>query len=74
MTLWGVLPIYWKALVPISSWIIIIYRIFLVHIFAIILAKTKFSWQEIFGPIRGDRKLALKYLAAGAVITTNWST
>ncbi len=74
MTLWGVLPIYWKALVPISSWIIIIYRIFLVHIFAIILAKTKFSWQEIFGPIRSDRKLALKYLAAGAVITTNWST
>ena len=74
MVLWGILPVYWKALVPISSWVIIIYRILLVHVFAILLAKTKFSWQEIFGPIRSDRKLALKYLAAGAVITTNWST
>jgi len=74
MTLWGILPVYWKALVPISSWMIIIYRILLVHVFAILLARTRFTWDEIFGPIRRDRKLALKFLGAGAVITTNWST
>ncbi len=74
MTLWGILPIYWKALIPISSWVIIIYRILLVDVFAILLARTRFSWSEIFGPIRHDRKLALKFLGAGAVITTNWST
>ena len=74
MALWGVLPIYWKALVPISSWVIIIYRILLVNVFAMLLARTRFSWREIFGPIRADRKLALKFLGAGAVITINWST
>lgn len=74
MTLWGILPVYWKALVPISSWVIIIYRILLVHVFAVLLARTRFSWNEIFGPIRHDLKLALKFLGAGAVITINWST
>lgn len=74
MALWGVLPIYWKALVPISSWVIIIYRILLVHVVALLLARTRFSWSEIFGPIRQDRRLALKFLGAGAVITINWST
>ncbi len=29
-TLWGVLPVYWQALRPIDSWVIIFYRIFLV--------------------------------------------
>lgn len=74
MTLWGILPVYWKALVPINSSVIIIYRIFLVCVFAIIGAKLKFSWKEIFGPISHDWKLALKFLGAGAVITINWST
>ena len=74
MTLWGVLPVYWKALVPISSWVIIIYRILLVNVFAILFAKTRYSWAEIFGPIARDRRLALKFLGAGAVITINWST
>ena len=74
MTLWGVLPVYWKALVPISSWMIIIYRILLVHVFAMLLARTRFSWAEIFGPIRHDRKLGLKFLGAGTIITINWST
>lgn len=74
MVLWGVLPVYWKSLVPISSWTIIIYRILLVHVVAVLLARTRFTWSRIWGPIRHDPKLALKFLAAGAVITINWST
>ena len=74
MALWGILPIYWKALIPINSWVIIIYRILLVCVFAILLARVRFSWNDIFGPILHDRKLALKFLGAGAVITINWST
>lgn len=74
MALWGVLPVYWKALVPISSAVIIIYRILLVHVVALLLARTRYTFAEIFAPIRGNRKLALKFLGAGAVITVNWST
>ena len=74
MTLWGILPVYWKALIPISSWTIIIYRILLVCVVAMLLARTQFDWGGIFRPLREEPRLALKYLAAGAVITMNWST
>ena len=30
MVMWGVLPVYWQMLRPISSWVIILYRIVLV--------------------------------------------
>ena len=73
MALWGILPIYWKALVPISSWTIIIYRILLVDVVAVLLARTRFSWKEIFGPLREDPRMLLKFVAAGAVVTVNWS-
>ena len=74
MVLWGVLPVYWKALIPISSWVIIIYRILLVNVFALIFAKAKFSWAEILKPLHTYRKLTLRLVAAGAVVTINWST
>ena len=74
MVLWGVLPVYWKALIPISSWVIIIYRILLVNVFALIFAKAKFSWKEILSPLKNDRKLTLRLALAGAVVTINWST
>lgn len=74
MVLWGILPVYWKLLIPISSWVIIIYRILLVHVFALIFARTRYSFGEIFKPLFADGKLALKFLAAGGVITLNWST
>ncbi|MBQ6582587.1 MAG: EamA family transporter RarD [Mogibacterium sp.] len=73
MVLWGVLPAYWKLLVPISSWVIIIYRILLVFVSAMILALRSYSMKEIFGPVRRDWKSMLRFVAAGAIITLNWS-
>ncbi|MBM6991338.1 MAG: EamA family transporter RarD [Mobilibacterium timonense] len=72
MVLWGVLPIYWKSLVPINSWIIIIYRVLLVFLVALIFALRKYSMKEIFAPVRTLRG-AGKFLAAGIIITLNWS-
>ena len=74
MALWGILPVYWKMLIPISSWVIIIYRILLVNVVALIFAKVKYSWQEILEPLLHDRKMVVKLLLAGAVVTLNWST
>ena len=74
MTLWGVLPAYWKLLIPIDSRVIIIYRILLVFVSALILALRSFSLKEIFGPVLQDRRMALRFIAAGAIITINWST
>lgn len=70
---WGVLPIYWQSLRPISSWVIIVYRILLVCVVALLLARCSYSWKRIFEPLK-DRSVRLKYFCAGAIITVNWST
>lgn len=74
MVLWGVLPIYWKSLIPISSWTIILYRIVLVFVSSLILARPKYTLREIFAPLRADRSMTRRLLAAGLLITVNWST
>ncbi len=74
MLLWGVLPIYWKSLVPISSWVIIVYRILLVFVMAVLFALRNHTWQEIWAPLREDRKTVKTLAIAGFIITANWST
>ncbi|MGN0659449.1 MAG: EamA family transporter RarD [Emergencia sp.] len=71
---WGFLPIYWNALSPIDSSIIIFYRIFLMAIvcFAVCLIRMG-SVKAVFAPMFEDRKRTLVYVAAGIVITINWS-
>ena len=70
--IWGVLPIYWQALMPIDSWIIILYRIFTMAVYSLIVARMKYSFAEIFGPLK-DRKVRIKYFTAGLILTANWS-
>ncbi len=70
--LWGLLPIYWKSLVPISSSVIIIYRIFWVGVVSFIISLKLYGIKKIKEPLR-DKKTALKFLLAGIIITANWS-
>ncbi|TDP54637.1 EamA family transporter RarD [Aminicella lysinilytica] len=70
---WGILPVYWQALSPINSWVIIVYRIFLVCVVAVIMARMSYSWKRIFEPLK-DRKVRIRYFTAGLLITVNWST
>lgn len=72
MVLWGVLPIYWQALIPISSWVIILYRILTVCLYSVIAARFKYSFKEIFAPLK-DKKTLITYIASGTIITLNWS-
>ena len=69
---WGVCPIYWQALDPIPSWIIILYRILTMFVYSYIAARTRFSREEIWGPLK-DRSVRLKYFTAGLILTINWS-
>ena len=71
--LWGVLPVYWQALVPIPSWIIILYRMTTMFVYTYIAARIKYSREEIWGPLR-ENGVLLRYLAAGLLLTANWST
>ena len=69
---WGIMPIYWQWLRPIESSVIIFYRILLVAVVCLIAALFKYSIKEIIKPL-GEKKLMLKYIAAGILITANWS-
>ncbi len=70
--LWGFLPIYWQALRPIESSVIIFYRIFLVALVCFIISLKSYGWQRIIAPLK-VKGVALRYFVAGLLITTNWS-
>ena len=72
MTLWGVLPIYWKALIPISSNVLIIYRLFLSWLASFIGALKVYGVEGLSGPLK-DKKRIMIMILAGIVITANWS-
>lgn len=70
--LWGVLPIYWQALRPIDSSVIIFYRIFLVALVCFIVSLKSYGWEKIIAPLK-VKGVGIRYFIAGLVITTNWS-
>lgn len=71
--LWGILPIYWKSLIPISPRTIILYRIVLVFLTALLMARIRYPREELLAPLK-DRKQLFTLLLAGIIITINWST
>lgn len=70
--LWGVLPIYWQALRPIESSVIIFYRIFLVGLVCVVVSLKVYGIQEIRSHLK-PKGAKLRYFAAGLLITANWS-
>lgn len=69
---WGLMPIYWQALRPIDSWVIIFYRIVLVAAVCLIAALIVYDKKTIFEPLK-DKKTVIRYILAGILITANWS-
>lgn len=69
---WGFCPIYWQALVPIPSWVIILYRIVTMFVYSYIAARFSYSREEIWGPLK-DKAVRRKYFTAGLILTANWS-
>jgi chloramphenicol-sensitive protein RarD len=70
--LWGVLPIYWQALRPIDSWVIIFYRIFLVGLVSGIASIAIYGLPAIREQL-AVRSNLWKFPLAGCLITCNWS-
>jgi len=72
MTIWGFMPIYWQALIPIDSYVIILYRLVLAGLTCFIAALVTYGFAGIKEPL-GDKKKLTKLILAGLVITANWS-
>ena len=70
--LWGVLPVYWQALRPIDSWVIIFYRIFLVGFVSGVATLAIYGLPAIKEQFR-IRSNLWKFPLAGLLITCNWS-
>ena len=70
--LWGFLPLYWQALRPIESKVIIFYRIVLVGVCCFFVALKLFGFEGIKAPLR-VKGVKMRYFLAGALITLNWS-
>ena len=70
--LWGVLPIYWQALRPIDSWVIIFYRIFLVGLVSGIVTIAVYGLPAVKEQLAVKSNL-WKFPLAGLLITSNWS-
>ena len=77
--LWGVLPIYWQALRPIDSWVIIFYRIFLVGFVSGIATLKIYGLDSVKEHLtarvesKGILCGPLRFPLAGLLITANWS-
>jgi len=71
--LWGFLPIYWKALVPVDPLLILFYRIVLAFFFALALALYFYKWNGIIGPMK-EKGTLLHFFIAGLLISFNWGT
>ena len=69
---WGVLPVYWQALAPIPSWIIILYRMLTMFIYTYIVARISYSREEIWAPLK-EKGVFGRYLLNGILLTANWS-
>ncbi len=71
---WGFLPIYWNLLNPISSMVIIFYRIVLMFLLCLgMMLLQKRSLKAVFAPMFADRKSMCIYILAGIIIISNWS-
>lgn len=70
--LWGVMPIYWQAMHPIDSFVIIFYRIVLVAVVSFLCALKTDGFEKIKDAIRPKKRIVI-FVFAGIFITINWS-
>ena len=70
--LWGFLPLYWKALIPIHSSLIILYRIVMAAVTAFVAAWKYYGFSGIKMPLT-QKGLVWKLFASGCLIMANWS-
>jgi chloramphenicol-sensitive protein RarD len=71
--LWGILPIYWKALKEVSPLYILASRIFWSFIFCVIFVTIIKKWPEI-KTVLLDKKRFIYCILSGIMVSLNWYT
>lgn len=68
---WGLLPIYWQALKPIESSVILVYRILLVCVVCGVFSLKVYGLEEMKKHLR-PKGAKLRFFLSGLLITFNW--
>jgi len=71
--LWGILPIYFLALVPASAFEIVAWRVLFSLVFCAILLTVTRKWRA-FSVLMTNRRVVFTMALAGALIYVNWQT
>lgn len=71
--LWGILPIYWKSLESINSFVIMFYRLVLAFVVVGVICLIKYKPKGIIEPLKKKGAVPV-FFFAGLVISINWST
>lgn len=69
--LWGLLPIYWKALANVPAFEILAHRIVWALGVALVLVAWRRDWAWLRG-VRSNRTTLLTFVATATLITINW--
>jgi chloramphenicol-sensitive protein RarD len=71
--MWGILPVYWKALKAVSATQILSHRIVWSMVFLAILVTLKREWPSIKRALT-DRKILIPAVLAAGLLAVNWLT
>lgn len=72
-SIWGFLPIYWKALQQVPALEILANRMVWSLVFVLVLLAVGHNWSWL-RPALGNRRILLTYLATATLLAINWFT
>lgn len=70
-TLWGLFPVYFKALHQISPLEMLSHRMIWSMLFLFIVLTVRLQWRWL-GPVLRDRRLLARFAASAVLLSTNW--
>ncbi|HXZ06689.1 MAG TPA: EamA family transporter RarD [Paraburkholderia sp.] len=70
-TLWGLFPVYFKALHQISALEMLAHRMVWSMLFLFVVLTVRLQWRWI-GPVLRDRHLLGRFAASAVLLSTNW--
>lgn len=69
--IWGVLPMYWKAIEGVDPFLVMFYRILCVFVLIIIVDLIRYKKEGILAPLR-KKGAKCTFFLAGILISANW--
>jgi chloramphenicol-sensitive protein RarD len=71
--IWGLLPLYWKALQGVPALEILAHRIVWSLVFVSVILTVRHKWSFVKPALR-DRRIVLTFVASGLLLSVNWFT